>query len=372
MTQDNQPTSIDLTLQDREDVLADVDIYLAYGMHDEAIAALERAIQNGHDRPEYRVRLVEAYAMAADGSAVQKNARLARTQLDPGDRSLLERIVAAEARFPGLEQDAEEGGSPAVTVPEPSGSGTPAGDSQLEAKSHEERTGMPADGDQGAGRAEDLAGARNEPDLIAPDPEERFHGLRPARWLRVLPWWIAALLAVSAIALVLPALPPAGFLDPARESEGSNGDDTRSLPTDPLESEAPPGSEQGTKPSEETAPNPVGTTIIVARVSFDPNSTMLDASFEPLLSDLAETLTDDPDTYAEVIGYTESSETIEYSEVLARQRAQAVTNRLIGLGVASHRVRASVQDAGEPVRAVSRPDESRVVEITVRTAASGQ
>lgn len=371
MTQKKQPEEIELTLQGEEDVLSEVDIYLAYGMHDEAIAALERAIGDSRDRPEYRVRLVEAYAVAEDGKAVQENARIARAQLDSADHALLERIAAAEARFAGLEQPVAQAGGPAVNA-RSADSSEPAEDPSQEAKGDGEQIGIPANGKLDAGRVEDLAGTRTEPDLVTPDRDPKSRASTRARWLRLSPWWTAALLLVPAVALVLQALPPPGFLDPARESESSDVGNTGSVAADPPGNNDLRGSEQGTKPTEETAPNRVITTLTVGTVSFDPNSTMFDASFEPLLRDVAETLTDHPRAHAEVIGYAESSETIEYSEILARQRAQAVTNRLIGLGVASHRIRVEVPDSDEAAQAVSRPDKASGVEIRVRSPASRQ
>lgn len=91
-----------------EDVLADVDLYLAYGMHDQAITALENAIRDGRDDPEYRVRLVEAYAAADDGDAVRREASALQEQLGPDQQALRERVAAAEARFQKPDGDAGE------------------------------------------------------------------------------------------------------------------------------------------------------------------------------------------------------------------------------------------------------------------------
>jgi len=82
-----------------EDILADVDLYLAYGMNDQAITALNNAIREGRDDPEYRVRLIEAYAASDDGDAVRREAEALRAQLEPDQPALRERLEAAEARF---------------------------------------------------------------------------------------------------------------------------------------------------------------------------------------------------------------------------------------------------------------------------------
>lgn len=87
--------------QPDNDLLADVDLYLAYGMNDQAIAALLKGIEAGHDNQEVRVRLLEAYAANADGPAVQAAAAALRAELEPGD-PMLERVVALETPFAAL------------------------------------------------------------------------------------------------------------------------------------------------------------------------------------------------------------------------------------------------------------------------------
>jgi len=367
MTHDKRPGEIELTLQREEDVLADVDIYLAYGMHDEAIVALEQAIRDGPDRPEYRVRLVEAYALAEDASAVQENARIARTRLDSDDHPLLERVAAAEARFPGLEQATGQTANVAVNVLEGAmGSNAPAEDPTLEAKDQKEEIGSPTTGDRSSGRADELESKRSQQDAVAPDRDAKTRALAPAAWLRLSPGWIAALFVLSAIALVFAALLPPELRDLARGSEGSDGETTGSVAAARPDRSDPGSEEKSDRTSEQALPDISGNTVVVGEVSFDANSTALDASFEPLLRDLAETLTAHTGTQAEVIGYAEPSDTLEDSDVLARQRAQAVTNRLIGLGAASHRIRVGVQGSGRPVGAVPHPQRGHVVDITVR------
>jgi pilus assembly protein FimV len=83
-----------------EDILADVDLYLAYGMNDQAITALENAIRDGRDDPEYRVRLIEAYAASGDGDAVRREAGALSERLGPDQEALRERVAAAEAQVP--------------------------------------------------------------------------------------------------------------------------------------------------------------------------------------------------------------------------------------------------------------------------------
>jgi pilus assembly protein FimV len=111
------------------DVLADVDLYLAYGMHEQAIAALEAAIDGGRDDPEHRVRLIEAYAAKDAGEEVRVHAAALRERLGPDDGALRERIAAAEARFapPGINP-----GSVAARTGGPQGAGSVPAANSLE------------------------------------------------------------------------------------------------------------------------------------------------------------------------------------------------------------------------------------------------
>ncbi|HSM26830.1 MAG TPA: FimV/HubP family polar landmark protein [Thioalkalivibrio sp.] len=82
-----------------EDVLADVELYLAYGMNDQAIGALEHAINQGHDSLLYRVRLLEAHGANDDADTVRQQAEVLRAELGPEDGEWLTRIVAVESLF---------------------------------------------------------------------------------------------------------------------------------------------------------------------------------------------------------------------------------------------------------------------------------
>jgi len=107
-----EPQDAPATTESRDDdLLADLDLYLAYGMNDQAISALENAIKEGHDRPEYRVRLIEAYAANDNADAVRASAASLRERLGPGDDAMRQRIAAAEARVGG------SGGDSGTAVP---------------------------------------------------------------------------------------------------------------------------------------------------------------------------------------------------------------------------------------------------------------
>lgn len=93
---DNTP---DVTNDFEDDPFADVDLYLAYGMNDQAIAVLNRAIDAGHNEPPYLTRLLEAYAATDDTENVQKIADLLREQLGPDDTEWARRLAAVEERL---------------------------------------------------------------------------------------------------------------------------------------------------------------------------------------------------------------------------------------------------------------------------------
>ena len=107
-----EPQDAPVTTESRDDdLLADLDLYLAYGMNDQAISALENAIREGRDKPEYRVRLIEAYAANDNADAVHANAAALRERLGPGDDAMRQRIAAAEARV-GVSGDASGTAAP--------------------------------------------------------------------------------------------------------------------------------------------------------------------------------------------------------------------------------------------------------------------
>ena len=102
-----------------EDVLADVELYLAYGMNDQAISALEHAINEGHDSLAYRVRLLEAHGANDDADAVRQQAEILRTELGPDDGEWLKRIAAVESLVsrPSDTDTAEGSVAPTASAP---------------------------------------------------------------------------------------------------------------------------------------------------------------------------------------------------------------------------------------------------------------
>jgi pilus assembly protein FimV len=95
------PSSESLARVSEEDVLADVELYLAYGMNDQAISSLEHAINEGHDSLLYRVRLLEAHGANDDADTVRQQAEALRAELGPDDADWLSRIAAVEHMMSG-------------------------------------------------------------------------------------------------------------------------------------------------------------------------------------------------------------------------------------------------------------------------------
>jgi len=130
---------IDVGERGEDDLLADVDLYLAYGMNEQATTALESAIRDGRDRPEYRMRLIEAYAASDDGEAVRSHAAVLRERLGPGDDELRERIAKAEAEVSASGKGAGAEGADANSLefevsetPEPPAGGDATGSGTAE------------------------------------------------------------------------------------------------------------------------------------------------------------------------------------------------------------------------------------------------
>jgi pilus assembly protein FimV len=118
--EDEAPASVSPREGAEEDVLADVDLYLAYGMNDQAISALEHAINEGHDSLAYRVRLLEAHGANDNADAVRQKAEALRAELGPEDGDWLKRIAAVESLVSRPSDAGTAEGSEAPTASSPS------------------------------------------------------------------------------------------------------------------------------------------------------------------------------------------------------------------------------------------------------------
>lgn len=111
-------------------------------------------------------------------------------------------------------------------------------------------------------------------------------------------------------------------------------------------------------------------------VTFDFNSAALKSQFYPALDQVAGTMADYNQTVVEISGHTDSVGSDAYNQTLSEQRAQSVTNYLVGKGLMRQRfevvgmgerypIASNDTDAG---RAQNRRVEIRVVPLTNEAA----
>ncbi|HEV3422236.1 MAG TPA: OmpA family protein [Paraburkholderia sp.] len=88
---------------------------------------------------------------------------------------------------------------------------------------------------------------------------------------------------------------------------------------------------------------------IPSSVTFDTNSYAIKPSFAPVLDQLAQTLTQNPEVVAQVIGYTDSTGQPTYNQTLSVNRAQSVIGYLGQRGIAAQRLAADGRGQNDPV-----------------------
>jgi outer membrane protein OmpA-like peptidoglycan-associated protein len=115
---------------------------------------------------------------------------------------------------------------------------------------------------------------------------------------------------------------------------------------------------------------------IPSSVSFDTNSYAIKSSFAPVLDTVAQTLQQNPELVAQVVGHTDSTGSQQYNLTLSQNRAQSVVTFLNQRGVLPQRLSAQGVGASQPI-ADNNTDagraENRRVEIYLRaTAQHGQ
>jgi outer membrane protein OmpA-like peptidoglycan-associated protein len=88
---------------------------------------------------------------------------------------------------------------------------------------------------------------------------------------------------------------------------------------------------------------------IPSSVTFDTNSYAIKPSFAPVLDQLAQTMTQNPEIIAQVIGYTDSTGNPAYNQTLSVNRAQSVTGYLGQRGIAPQRLSAIGRGESDPV-----------------------
>ncbi|MEM5439099.1 OmpA family protein [Paraburkholderia diazotrophica] len=111
---------------------------------------------------------------------------------------------------------------------------------------------------------------------------------------------------------------------------------------------------------------------IPSSVTFDTNSYAIKPSFAPVLTQVAQTLNQNPEVVAQVVGHTDSTGQAAYNQTLSVNRAQSVTNALAQDGVAPQRLSASGMGANQPIadnNTEAGRAQNRRVEIYLRAMA---
>jgi len=88
---------------------------------------------------------------------------------------------------------------------------------------------------------------------------------------------------------------------------------------------------------------------IPANVTFDTSSYAIKPSFAPVLDQVAQTLQQNPEVIAHVVGHTDSTGSLQYNQTLSLNRAQSVVNYLTQRGVASQRLSAEGRGPSQPI-----------------------
>lgn len=114
---------------------------------------------------------------------------------------------------------------------------------------------------------------------------------------------------------------------------------------------------------------------IPSSVTFDTNSYAIKPSFAPVLDQVAQTLQQNPEVIAQVVGHTDSTGQPAYNQTLSVNRAQSVVNYLSQRGVAPQRLSAEGRGDTQPIADNSTEAgraQNRRVEIYLRATAQHQ
>ncbi|MEW9582940.1 OmpA family protein [Paraburkholderia sp. DGU8] len=88
---------------------------------------------------------------------------------------------------------------------------------------------------------------------------------------------------------------------------------------------------------------------IPSSVTFDTSSYAVKPSFAPVLDQLAQTLQQNPEVVASVVGHTDSTGSPQYNQTLSVNRAQSVTGYLAQRGIAPQRLSATGMGPNQPI-----------------------
>ena len=110
-------------------------------------------------------------------------------------------------------------------------------------------------------------------------------------------------------------------------------------------------------------------------ITFAHNQSDVQAQFQPVLNEVAQTLVSYPSTLIDVLGHTDSTGTHQYNQTLSERRAQAVASYLSARGVQP--VRIATRGYGEtqllvnPETTEADRQANRRVEIRIVPATTG-
>ncbi|TDG09139.1 OmpA family protein [Paraburkholderia guartelaensis] len=88
---------------------------------------------------------------------------------------------------------------------------------------------------------------------------------------------------------------------------------------------------------------------IPSNVTFDTSSYAIKPSFAPVLDQVAQTLQQNPEVVAQVVGHTDNTGSPAYNQTLSVNRAQSVVNYLASRGIQMQRMSASGLGDTQPI-----------------------
>ena len=116
---------------------------------------------------------------------------------------------------------------------------------------------------------------------------------------------------------------------------------------------------------------PDGSAILVNLpdgVTFDTSSYVLKPEFRPTLTDVANSLSQYPNSLVDVLGHTDSTGSSAYNQTLSENRARTVANFLSSQGVSANRIRSQGFGMTMPIASNDTPEgraRNRRVEIKI-------
>lgn len=94
-----------------DDVLAEVDVCLAYGMNDQVVETLNAALAEHPDNTQYRLKMVEARIALEDDDGARRAAQELRARLGPEDEAARDRLADLESQIGRGESERGSGGA---------------------------------------------------------------------------------------------------------------------------------------------------------------------------------------------------------------------------------------------------------------------